>query len=469
MKIISAHKIFFLFFINCCFVANAQQQALNIQLLAHWNDSTLNRCDDDQIWNDLTGWKDTIKNREYLIAGSCDSIYFFDITNPTKMIKVDVEDGHSRNSINRDYDTYGHYVYCVSDRSSPIGSLQIFDLKYLPDSVHKVYDDDTYSINSHTLFIEAKSKRLYLCNNLHAPAGNRSMAILSIANPEVPTFLGEISSGAACSYTHEVFVQNDTAFCSCGNQGLFIYDVRNASTPALITSITNYPYNGYNHSSWLDSSGKYLMFSDEVGFGLPIKIYDISDIKNPKNPVFFNSNTGATPHNAYWKGRFGWSSHYEDGVRAWDLSNPTNPKVAGYFDTYMKNAPGVYSGFHGCWGVYPFLPSGNIIASDISEGLFVLKPTTTLGIDESISENIQASIYPNPFTDVLHISISSPQKTIAVLQIIDGQGKTIIQKNINVLTGENEFTFDEFNFPNGLYIVQIKSNNAAWSNKIMKQ
>jgi hypothetical protein len=211
------------------------------------------------------------------------------------------------------------------------------------------------------------------------------------------------------------------------------------------------------------------MFSDEVGFGLPIKIYDISDIKNPKNPVFFNSNTGATPHNAYWKGKYAWSSHYEDGVRVWDVSNPTNPKVAGYYDTYMKNAPGVYRGFHGCWGVYPFLPSGNIIASDISEGLFVLRPTATLGVDELISENIQASIYPNPFTDVLHISISSPQKTIAVLQIIDMAGKTIIQKNINVMNGKNEFIFDEFNFSNGLYIVQIKSNNVAWSNKIMKQ
>jgi len=32
-------------------------------------------------------------------------------------------------------------------------------------------------------------------------------------------------------------------------------------------------------------------------------------------------------------------------------------------------------GFNGAWGVYPYLPSGNLLASDIEEGLFVLKPT----------------------------------------------------------------------------------------------
>lgn len=33
------------------------------------------------------------------------------------------------------------------------------------------------------------------------------------------------------------------------------------------------------------------------------------------------------------------------------------------------------NGLNGCWGEYPYLPSGNIIASDIQDGLYVLKPT----------------------------------------------------------------------------------------------
>ena len=35
-----------------------------------------------------------------------------------------------------------------------------------------------------------------------------------------------------------------------------------------------------------------------------------------------------------------------------------------YYDSY----PGSGWGFDGCWGTYPFLPSGNIISSDINSG-----------------------------------------------------------------------------------------------------
>ena len=40
-----------------------------------------------------------------------------------------------------------------------------------------------------------------------------------------------------------------------------------------------------------------------------------------------------------------------------------------FYDTW----PGSSGGFSGAWGVYPYLPSGNILVSDISSGLFILK------------------------------------------------------------------------------------------------
>jgi hypothetical protein len=41
-----------------------------------------------------------------------------------------------------------------------------------------------------------------------------------------------------------------------------------------------------------------------------------------------------------------------------------------YFDTFPTNNN---VGFNGAWGVYPYLPSGNIIISDIQRGLIVVK------------------------------------------------------------------------------------------------
>jgi hypothetical protein len=55
-----------------------------------------------------------------------------------------------------------------------------------------------------------------------------------------------------------------------------------------------------------------------------------------------------------------------------DVSRPQNPIEVGKYDTY----PGAGSGQNGCWGVYPYLPSGNLVVSDIQNGLYVL--TTNL-------------------------------------------------------------------------------------------
>src|SRR6185503_16048130 len=46
-----------------------------------------------------------------------------------------------------------------------------------------------------------------------------------------------------------------------------------------------------------------------------------------------------------------------------------------HFDNYLAPASNV-AGTDGTWGVYPFLPSGNLLVSDIENGLFVLRDQT---------------------------------------------------------------------------------------------
>lgn len=453
------------------FNLQAQHNRYNLRLLAHYNDTNIQPIDGDQVWSDVTGWKDTVKNREYMIAGSTDSLYFFDVTNPLAMKKCDVEAGRARNAINRDYEIYGHYVYCVSDRTSPLGALEIFDLQYLPDSVHKVYENDTFSINTHTLFIEAASQRMYLCGNIHKPAGSWSMGIFSLANPEAPAFLGELDKTQGCPYTHEVFVQRDTAYCSCGNNGLFIYDLRNPAQTVLLGSIVApYPGNGYNHSSWLDSTGKYLMFTDE-NQGSPIKVYDVTQIQAPDLITYFNSNTQALPHNAYWKGRFAYASSYEDGVYIYDMQNipSQTPNIAAFYDTYPKNAVGVYNGFHGCWGVWPFLPSGLILASDISEGLFVLEPSWPLATEEQQQGIIRTTLYPNPCNDQVTVSIQSATEAPAQLCVYDLQGKKWLQQQLALKPGANEIELENIALlPEGLYQTTIVSAYSLVNKSLLK-
>ena len=138
--------------------ASAQtQQAYHFDLAGHWNDTSLASLSNPfssarQIWNDLIGWTDPANGKEYVIMVSIDSIYFFDVTNPADIKKCDVYWGLNQ-AINRDFETFGHYVYCVVDNAPP-GALQIFDLQYLPDSVHLVKNDSALSSNTHSIFID---------------------------------------------------------------------------------------------------------------------------------------------------------------------------------------------------------------------------------------------------------------------------------------------------------------------------
>jgi hypothetical protein len=59
-----------------------------------------------------------------------------------------------------------------------------------------------------------------------------------------------------------------------------------------------------------------------------------------------------------------------------DASVPEALREVAHFDTFL--APAANSaGTNGAWGVYPFFPSGTVVISDISNGLFVLRDLAT--------------------------------------------------------------------------------------------
>lgn len=448
------------------------QQSFNMQLLAHYNDTSLTKLNDNQIWNDVMGWADTIKNREYMISGTSDSIYFFDVTNPTEIKLCASFYGTNTGCINRDYYPYHHYLYAVSDQCAQVGNLQIFDMQYLPDSVVKVYQNDSISGLSHTIFIEEKSQRMYM--NLNKRKNPETgmievfpMDIISLENPILPKKIGTLVFPPPHSAVrvHESYVRNDTAYCSGENAGLFIFDVRDASNPTLLSSITPpYPANAYNHSSWLDSSGKFLLFCDETTFGVGMKIYDLSDITQPRivgNPF----KEEGSPHNAYWKGRYAYASMYYGGVQVYDLQNTNSPQITAYYDTY----PIEYSsGYKGCWGVWPFLPSGNILASDMTYGLFVLKTTASLSVSNFTETRLNLNVYPNPFNNNINFTVGANTPENATLTVYNLQGKLVSTQTINLKTGINKIN-TTIDVANGLYYIKLTTAQNIYSAQISKQ
>ncbi len=134
--------------------------------------------------------------------------------------------------------------------------------------------------------------------------------------------------------------------------------------------------NNFSHNCWVSDDGNYLFTTDEKEYAY-IGAYDISDFNNVTETDRWQSNpgTGVIPHNTHFLNNYVITSYYADGLSVVDVSNPTNLVEVGNYDTSPNFAGNDQDGFHGAWGAYPWLPSGNILITDIEEGLVVIGPT----------------------------------------------------------------------------------------------
>ena len=339
-----------------------------MSLLANWDEEGLPMASGFLKYNDIWGYVDC-QGREYAILGSARFIHFIEVTNPAELREVARFPG-SVNSVWRDFKTYGHYAYAVADQGTD--GLMVFDLSQLPDTVLLVNQMTDVFQRSHNLYIDQPHGRLYL-----AGANTRSNGTIILdlaADPVAPPVLADVLLPGG--YIHDIHLRDNIGYCSHGSNGLAIYDFTNPQQLVTLGTYTTYPEQGYNHSSWLTEDGSKLVFADET-HGRSLKLVDVSDPADVTLLSLFKSQLlgpdfpNSIVHNPFVRGDYAFLSYYHDGVQVYDLSDPLNVERAAYYDTYPQSVN--YNGYEGCWGVYPFLPSGNIIASDISNGLFVLK------------------------------------------------------------------------------------------------
>jgi len=459
----------FLFCIHPLFAQQYDYQ--NILLNAHWDDTT--HTDMGWAGNRYTGcwaWHNPIDGKEYAIVGAAHGTYFVEVTNPSNPQLRDFVPGLRTGCTWREYKTYQNFVYMVSDDSSPNG-LQIADLSYQPDSVHIVHSGNSIFTRSHTIWIDAD--KLYCGSVKGGIFGTtpESMAVFSLSNPAAPTLLAKLSDDyPQIGHVHDMFVRNDTVYASCGyNQGLQIYKFNSSNNSlSLIQNLTSYPDQGYNHSSTLTDNGDYLVFMDEVPDALAIKVLDVSNMNNLTVVSTFKNTPGATPHNPFMMGNdLVYVAYYQDGVVAIDISNPAQPVRIGYFDTHWQsNNPNVMSGYVGCWGLYPWLPSGVIVAVDMQNGLYLLDPQLPLGLID-LNSNESISIFPNPASTLVNINISSLKEVESIhLFSIDGK---LIYSNYPKTQSGNFIQLPINELSKGMYLIRVKSKSGMYQQKLIIQ
>ncbi len=382
MKIISNQRIIisFLFLLLAINTQSTAQQSLNMSLLGSWDENTIEVS--GLFYNDIWGYVDDQGN-EYAILGSPAKVHFIDVTTPASPSQIYEHTGGST-SLWRDFKTYKKFAYAVADQGNE--GMLIFDLSGLPASPPVLINTITQFTQAHNIFIDVPNGMLYVAGSNFS--GNGVMVYDLKSDPANPTlvFANSLSGG----YVHDIYVRDNIAYTSHGFNGFYMYDFTTPSAPQFIDSRFT---GGYNHSSWLTDDGQYGIYAEEVPSGRPLGIINLSDVPNNgiglvrtfKFPLLAPQETNATPHNPFIAGDYCIVSYYEDGVQIFDISDKSNPVTAAYYDTNPNNT--TYNGTTNNWGVYPYFPSGTIIACDTKFGMSVL--STTLPIPTTCADGIK--------------------------------------------------------------------------------
>jgi len=333
--------------------------------------------------NDIWGWVDATTGNEYALMGMSNGTAFVDVTDPENPVFLGRLPTQTQSSPWRDIKVYQDHAYIVADSAGAHG-MQVFDLTRLrgmtapqdlsPDAVYGDFG------NAHNVAINEDTGFAYAVGSNSCGGG---LHMIDITIPNNPLFAG-CHSSADTHDTHCVDYRGPdpdhqgAEICASSNEDhVEIADVTIKAAPQTLAAVA-YPQLGFVHQGWLTDDHRFLLIGDELdeaNFGVQTRthVFDVTDLDAPAYVYAYEASTRSIDHNLYVLGNQVYQANYTSGLRILeftDLGNQQMTEVA-FFDTF----PGSDAvNFSGAWSVYPYLPSGNVIVSDVSNGLFVLTP-----------------------------------------------------------------------------------------------
>lgn len=354
-----------------------------------------------EIW----GFVDADDQREYAIMGHRNGTVVVDVTAPGAPVVVGNIPGNP--SLWREVKVLQipqaggrHLTYAYVTTEAPGGGLQIIDLSNLPASVSLANTLAEFS-TSHTLYISnidyatnialpGRQPFLFIAG---ANVNGGAYRIYDLTNPTAPTLVTPAPAGTGYMHDSTSLLITDNRTTQCANAhnpcevlvdfnetSVDLWDVTDKTAPMRL-STTTYPTATYVHSGWPTADQRYIVVHDELDElrrGLHTHIYtlDVGDLRTPSLITSYQGPTTSTDHNGYTIGNRYYVSHYKRGLVIFDVTNAQALAEIGSFDTYLSPSANT-AGTDGAWGVYPFLPSGTLLVSDIENGLFLLKRNET--------------------------------------------------------------------------------------------
>ena len=119
-----------------------------------------------------------------------------------------------------------------------------------------------------------------------------------------------------------------------------------------------------------------------------------------------------------------------------------------------------HDSYRGAWGVYPFLPSGNILVSDMQYGLYVLAPSQDFIVQSYSAEKI--TVYPNPAKTSIKLIVHEKESDLNV-KIFDLKSQIVMSKKISHENNQINIA----SLKQGIYIIKAKGNNSLYKQKLI--
>lgn len=447
--------------ILCCTCQLLIGQATKMELLSVWRDSTIKGT--RQYSNAYNAcWGLVVNGKEYGVIGSTVGTHIIDYSDPTTPKEIFRLKGREQGThvVHREYFDYNCHLYIVCGEGNK-NTLQILDISKLPNEIKMVYDTNTLFTTCHDLFIDQQKGILYTTSE-YSKSGFAPLGVYDINDPSNPKLLGRFSKfeNYRVGHVHAGSAKNDTVIIHNGYDGFAILDFTDKTAPKVLQSFesNSYPNAGYNHSGWFHPNGRHYCFADETHRS-PLKILDMNIISNSKiiNQIKAGPDI-SIGHNPYYTCDYLFISYYFDGLQVFDTKDPANPYLSHYYPTSNLPHSDTDTSYMGAWDAYPFLPSGNVLVSDMQNGLFLIKgiekPCNAIPQCGSITSTNSTDkrtvlLYQNPCRTTINFSSDEEFVQFEIIQITG----LIVSRGI--FTSKNDYHIEIPNISPGAYFLKL--------------
>lgn len=340
-----------------------------------------------------------LDGRDYAVTGTWGGdgwAYFWDITDPAGMVKVDSIQVDARTVNDVKVSPDGRYAALSREgASNRRNGVVIVDLSDPRDPEIASNYDDGLTGGVHNLFATD--------DYLFALSAGDKYVILDVRDIYDPAYVSEYNHPD--SRVHDVWVHEGLAYSSEWGTGVVVVDVGDGRWGGSIdnpTFVTSFPVpTGATHAALpyhQEETGKtYLILGDEImarpgmawagtGVRIPspgtapaatwgyIHIVDFTDPENPEYVARYEAEEFGT-HNMWVEDDILYQAYYEGGMRMVDVSGELlgdlqqqNREIAVFKpfdpDGYVANAPMVWGGF---------THKGNLFMSDFNSGIWSVR------------------------------------------------------------------------------------------------